>query len=255
MDTDNTEVRTLPVDDGMRSFELWPDADYEMRMGGDGLTLEGYAAVFNSPSLPMSFANIEGGRTFREVIQPGAFTRSLNAKPTVYLVVNHDILSSSLPLASTSPRSQTMGLEQDDHGLRVRAGLPDNERGREVRDAIARGVVSGMSFRFSRPVAKIEQGQDGNLLRTLTEVRLGPEVSVTPFPAYDMTSVAVRHLAEEVDAEPDDLSEAFRVLRDPEARLTVEQRDLLMAVVNARTDTPFVGPKVAAYRELLAARA
>lgn len=242
------------IDFETRSADMWPEAvDYEIRAAGDGLTFEGYAAVFDSPSLPMSFSNIEGGRTFREVIRPGAFTRSLNAKPNVYLVVNHDILGSALPLAST--RSQTMELAQDDHGLRVSASLPDNERGHEVRDAVARGIVTGMSFRFSQPVAKLEDAPDGGLIRVLSEVRLGPEVSVTPFPAYDLTSAAIRHLADVADVEPDDLAEAFRVLREPDAKLTAEQHGLLMAVINSRTDEPFVGPKFARARELLAARA
>jgi hypothetical protein len=89
-------------------------------------------------------------------------------------------------------------------------------------------------------------------VRHLHKVELGPEVSITDYPAYPDTSVMVRHLAEAVEVEADDLADAFRTLRDPEARLTIEQRDLLMRVINVRTDEPFVGPKLARARERLA---
>ena len=230
----------------VRSGDLWPDADFELRATGDGLTLEGYAAVFNLPSLPMAFADIEGGRRFREVIHSGAFTRSLNAKPDMTLRYQHSF--ETLPLART--KSGTLNLEQDERGLKVSAGLPDNEWGRPIRDAIQRGDISGMSFRFARnPKAKWEKVEDG-YERHLLEVNLGPEVSIVDYPAYPDTSVFVR-MAEEADVEPDALAAVFAALRDPEARLTVEQRDVLMAVVNTKVDEPFIPPKLARLRERL----
>lgn len=234
----------------IRTAEMWPDADYEMRATSDGLTLDGYAAVFNLPSLPMSFPNVGGGKRFREVIHPGAFTRSLNAKPDMTLRYQHNL--TTLPLGRT--KSGTMELSEDDRGLRVRATLPDNEWGRPIRDAIARGDISGMSFRFAAAIDEWEQTADGNL-RHLREVKLGPEVSITDYPAYPDTSVAVRHLAEAADLDTDALAEAFRALRDPDAKLTAEQHDVLMAAVNARTDAPYIGPRLAQARERLAALA
>jgi len=234
------------MDYEIRTAEMWPEADYEMRAAGEGLELTGYAAVFNLPSLPMSFANVGGGKRFREIIHPGAFARSLNAKPDVTLRYQHSL--TTLPLGRT--KSGTLELAEDEHGLRVRADLPDNEWGRPIRDAVIRGDISGMSFRFSKVLEKWEDDT-----RHLLEVRLGPEVSITDYPAYPDTSVSVRHLAEVTEVEPDALAEAFRVLRDPEAKLTAEQHDLLQTVVNACTDEPFVGPKLARARELLVARA
>lgn len=237
------------MDYEIRTAEMWPEADYEMRAAADGLNLEGYAAVFNLPSLPMSFPSVGGGKRFREVIHPGAFARTLNAKPDVTLRYQHNL--TTLPLGRT--KSETMELVEDERGLRVRAQLPDNEWGRPIRDAVARGDISGMSFRFSAVIDDWENGPDGHV-RHLREVRLGPEVSITDYPAYPDTSVMVRHLAEAVKVEADDLADAFRTLRDPEARLTIAQRDLLMRVINARTDEPLVGPRLARARELLAAR-
>lgn len=236
------------MDYEIRTAEMWPEADYEMRATPDGLTLEGYAAVFNLPSLPMSFPTVGGGKRFREIIHNGAFTKTLSEHPDLTLRYQHNL--TTLPLGRT--KSGTMELSEDERGLRVKASLPDNEWGRPIRDAIARGDISGMSFRFASVIDKWEKGEAGHT-RHLHEVKLGPEVSITDYPAYPDTSVAVRHLAEMVDVEPDALAEAFRVLRDPDAKLTAEQRNVLMTAINARTDEPFVGPKLAQARERLAA--
>lgn len=238
------------MDFEIRTAEMWPEADYEMRATAEGLTLEGYAAVFNVRSLPMSFTNISGGRKFREVIHPGAFAESLAGNPDMTLRYQHNL--TTLPLGRT--KSGTLELTEDNHGLLARATLPDNEWGRPIRDAIARRDISGMSFRFTKVDEKWTQ--DGaERIRNLHKVNLGPEVSITDYPAYPDTSVMVRHLAEEIEADPDELAEAFRVLRDPEAKLTIEQRDLVMAAVNAHADEPFVGPRLAHARERLAALA
>lgn len=234
------------MDYEIRTADMWPEADYELRAVGDGLTLDGYAAVFNLPSLPLSFPGVGGGRRFREIIHPGAFSKSLSELPDVTLRYQHNL--ETLPLGRT--KSGTLELAEDGRGLRVHAQLPDNEWGRPIRDAIARGDISGMSFRFNKVIEK----WDGDT-RHLHEVRLGPEVSITDYPAYPDTSVAVRHLAEAADLEPDALADAFRALRDPDARLTAEQHELLMTAINARTDTPYVGPKLAHARERLAALA
>ena len=199
----------------IRSAGLWPDADFEMRAAPDGLRFEGYAAVFDRPSVPLRFAGVGGGREFREVIAPGAFTRTLNAAPDVTLRFQHDM--TALPLART--RSGTMALAQDDRGLRVSAVLPDNEWGRPVRDAIARGDIGGMSFRFSSVRDKWTR-EGGVQLRTLEEVRLGPEVSVTDMPAYPDTSAVVRS--------------ALARLSEPGAVLTPDELELLAREMSAR---------------------
>jgi HK97 family phage prohead protease len=231
-----------------RTADMWPEADFEMRASSDGMTFDGYAAVFDLPSLSMQFPGVGGGKRFREVIVPGAFTRTLAANPDVLLLWQHDM--TALPLGRT--RSGTLSLEQDGRGLRARATLPDNEWGRPVRDAIARGDVSGMSFRFAKVEEEWQKDTLGSL-RLLREVKIGPEVSIANSPAYPDTVATVRALAEEIDADPDELLQAFRILRDPDVKLTSEQHGLLQIAINAHADEPFVGPKLARARERLAA--
>lgn len=216
--------------------EWWPDEDMEVR--ASGLSFSGYAARFGRPSEPLPW---------RETIRPGAFAKSLSERRDVKLLHDHQ---SGIVLGSR--RAGTMEVEEDDRGLPVRAELPDNEWGRPVRDALARRDISGMSFGFQ--TIRDEWNADYTE-RELVEVRLF-EVSIVAFPAYPSTSATVRRLADAIgldDGAP--LLAAFRALASPDARLTTDQRDLLMGAINARTDEPLVPPLLARHRELLAARA
>jgi hypothetical protein len=155
--------------------------------GDDGnFKLAGYAATFNSEAT---------GLNFREMIAPGAFTRTLQSGEPVFLLVNHD--TESLPLAST--QSGTLRLSEDATGLAIEADLdPKNPRAQELMSAVQRGDVNKMSFAFT-------VGPDGqtkeNGLRTLTDLDLF-EVSAVTWPAYDSTSLGARS-AEEVISDLD----------------------------------------------------
>lgn len=216
----------------IRTADLWPDADYELRAAPEGFTFEGYAAVFDLPSVPLRFADVGGGRQFREVIQQGAFTDSLAANPDVTLRYQHNMMT--LPLARTS--SGTMSLSQDARGLRVQANLPDNEWGRPMRDAVARGDIRGMSFRFGN--AQDAWTQDGKLrLRTLKRVDLGPEVSITDYPAYPDTVAGVRAVIEALRSLPEEAIEDLNAAIG-EDKFSPEQREAIIALVNAHSDVP-----------------
>lgn len=169
---------------------------------GDGLTLEGYAAVFNSPTEINSW---EG--KFTEVIAPGAFKRSIDHKmPVLQFDHGHHPMIGGLPIGRIS------SLAEDNRGLRVRAKLSDNWLIHPVRDAIKDGAVTGMSFRFS--VIKDEWEDDVRTLREVAVHELGPVV----FPAYTQTSVGVRS-ADDPLAQLVDLLRSNPDLRDPLARM------------------------------------
>lgn len=151
--------------------------DAEVRALADGgMRIGGYAAKFNREAT---------GLSFREVIAPGAFSRSLASAEPVYLLVNHD--TDQLPLAST--RSGTLTLSEDATGLYMTADLdPSNPRAAELHSALSRGDVEKMSFAFS--IAPGGESRDSGL-RTLTDLNLF-EVSVVTWPAYEDTEVGVR---------------------------------------------------------------
>lgn len=168
----------------------------------DGFTLDGYGAVFNSPTRIDSW---EG--CFDEVINPGAFKKSLRERtPRMQFDHGHHPLIGSIPIG----RFDTV--EEDSHGLHVVGRLSDNWLIEPVRMAIADGGIDGMSFRFSvirdewrDPDGKLIKNDeelwdalfDGSrddalvITRTLKEVRV-TEVGPVVWPAYDDTSVGVR---------------------------------------------------------------
>jgi hypothetical protein len=158
--------------------------DLEIRQEGDGMTLRGYAAVFNSPSQPLPFT---------ETIAQGAFRDSLNSRNDVKLLWNHD---TGTVLGST--RAGTLTLSEDAKGLLVEAQLPDTQAGRDAATLIKRGDVNAFSFGFRVPTNGDEwPSADQRILKRVNV----HEVSLVAFPAYTATegTASVRAMTELAD--------------------------------------------------------
>lgn len=165
----------------------------------DGRTLEGYAAVFDSPTTIESW---EG--EFEEVVKRGAFRRTLGTRtPVMQFDHGNDKRTGSVPIGAIQD------IREDAEGLFVRARLFDNELVEPIRQAVEGQAIRGMSFKFrvmndrwtdasgeelkGSDLTDLmdDPGDRGPLRREITEVdlfELGPVV----FPAYDATSVGVR---------------------------------------------------------------
>jgi uncharacterized protein len=148
--------------------------NYEVRAEGEGNTLVGYAAIFDSPSEPLPYV---------EFVRRGAFAKTINDGADVRLLIDHE----GVPLART--KSGTMSLEEDERGLRVEAELdPANPDAMRVLSAMKRGDLSQMSFAFK--TVKDSWSNDRQT-RELKEVRLF-DVSIVTFPAYEETVAELR---------------------------------------------------------------
>tara|TARA_R110000744_G_scaffold34976_4_gene81266 strand:- start:13626 stop:14351 length:726 start_codon:yes stop_codon:yes gene_type:complete len=159
-------------------FELRTE---EKRADGSGLSMSGYAAMFNSPTEIDSWE----GR-FTESIARGAFVKSISERMPV-LQFDHG----AHPFVGSIPIGAITSLAEDSRGLRVEAQLFDNMLVKPVRDAISAGAIDGMSFRFQVVNETWDYDSGDIAVRTITELRcmeLGPVV----FPAYQDTSVSVR---------------------------------------------------------------
>lgn len=186
-----------------RDLPFAPDPD------GDGLTLTGYAAVFNERARIQSV-----GGEFDEIIRPGAFTRSLEQQ-TPALMFDHG----KHPMVGNIPIGTFTAIREDDHGVHVTARLHDNYLTQPVRDAIAGGSINGMSFRFlggDDTVDKWTRTKGGVPQREILSTKvleMGPVV----FPAYTGTEVAVRNSEErqvDPDENPVELAEALDAVID-----------------------------------------
>jgi uncharacterized protein len=194
-------------------FETRDDTD------GDGLTLEGYAAVFNEPTRIDSWEGI-----FDEEIARGAFKKSMNERKPV-LQVNHG-RSEDLPIGSIER------LVEDEQGLHVTARVFDVPDTALLREGIKAQAIHGMSFRFqvvkdewrdslgklvkpdqvsARLWASDRTDPTTILKRTLREVKLH-ELGPVTYPAYAGTSVALR--SQDIDV----------LLTDPQVRAALARR-------------------------------
>lgn len=162
------------------------DVEFELRSidEGDGLTLSGYAAVFDTPTRIDSWE----GR-FDEVIARGAFRKTISERMPI-LQWNHG----NDPAIGQVPIGAIKTIREDARGLFIEARLHDNDHVRPIRDAIASGAVTGMSFRF-QVIRDAWDDLPEVPVRTVKEVRL-LEAGPVAFPAYEATTVGVR------DADP-----------------------------------------------------
>jgi len=177
---------TATLDNGVFNAprDFTRDADFEIIRAdsdGDGLTFEGYAAVFNSPTVIDSW---EGH--FEETIKRGAFAKTLRERTPV-LMFEHG----KHPLIGAMPLGVIQRATEDARGLFIRARLHDNWLIEPVRDAVREGSVTGMSFRFTMHKDSWEQRQGDIPRRTLLELGL-PELGPVVFPAYSGTTASVR---------------------------------------------------------------
>lgn len=150
---------------------------FEMRTADEEMTVEGYAAVFDTPTVLYS----DGGVDYKEVIDRNAFTGSL--MKDVVMNYNHQ----GKPVART--KNGTLELFIDDKGLRIKANLSGTEEGRRLYEEIKGGYIDKMSFAFT--VSEDSYDRDTHTRRILGFKRLF-DVAAVDVPAYDATNISAR---------------------------------------------------------------
>ena len=176
---------------------------------GEPRKIEGYAATFNAE------AELMPG--FREIVRPGAFTRTLKTAD-VRALMNHD---PNFVLGRNKAR--TLSLWEDDKGLGYRITPPDTSYANDLLVSIERGDVTQSSFGFR--VVKDRWTEDvaaKTILRELLEVKLF-DVSPVTFPAYAQTEVHVRGLVDALLRK----QQASGEMDDEERRAVLAALDLL----------------------------
>lgn len=227
-----------PINDLLRQAPFQLRATDEEREEGDGLTLDGYGAVFNRITVIDSWE----GR-FKEQLAPGSMRKSFRElTPRIQFDHGRHPLIGSIPIARFEPGFPREEVDPDlapEGGAHVVARLMDNWLVQPVREAIAAETIDGMSFRFAvnreewtdhtgRKIRDDEElfqllmrswredvPEEELLTRTLKEVRVS-EIGPVVWPAYTDTSVGVRSQTVTIDLgrlhEPDEKNKLARAV-------------------------------------------
>lgn len=171
------EMRILPIE--------------EFRAEGNGnneMILEGYAAVFDKPTVLWTDEN---GNEWREVIDRKAFEKTDMSK--CCLKYNHEL---SLPVLARV-RGGSLLLNVDDYGLHFRAKVFNTQTGRDIYELVKANGIDECSFAFNLPADGSGVDFTEHRIRRITNIENLWDVSVVDHPAYtEGTSVAARSIFE-----------------------------------------------------------
>lgn len=159
------------------------------------MILEGYAAVFNQPTV---LFKDNRGREFKEVIDRHAFDGCDFSK--CCLKYNHE---SAIPVLARV-RGGSLELNVDDYGLHFRGKLFNTTTCRDMYELVKAGGIDECSFAFVID-AKDGDSYDGKTrTRTLKKITNLFDVAIVDNPAYGGTSVAARSFFE-AEAEKEEM--------------------------------------------------
>lgn len=186
----STEL-VVPAQMFVRSFAL---QDLAIRSGGDGRTVEAYAAVFDTPA-----EIVDGQGHYVEVIDRAAFNRTIaNNASRVGVFYNHGMNLYGTPSDRFSiPIGTPEAIRADNRGLLTVTRFNNTPQADEVLEAIRSGGIAGYSFtgRLIRsdptrpPRGGFQRDGHGNL-RTVRRFELGlQEYGPTPMPAYNEAAI------------------------------------------------------------------
>lgn len=147
--------------------------------------VEGYATTFNQPYQLWSY----DGYTVMEQIDARAFDDC--DMSDVIMQYDHE----GRVFARIS--NETLSLNADNVGLKIRANLGGTEIGRELFEEIQGGYTTKMSFGFKvgedkREVTENHEDNTVTVLRTITKISKLYDVSAVSLPANDATSISAR---------------------------------------------------------------
>lgn len=127
-------------------------------------TFEGYAAVFR---------NVD---SYRDVIEPGAFSKTIKESKRVKILWQHD---------PYNVIGKPTHMEEDNHGLFVKGQISPTALGRDVMQLLKDGVIDELSIGFN--TIKDEWDNEKNV-RRIREVKLW-EFSPVTFAANDQALI------------------------------------------------------------------
>lgn len=191
-DSGATSYRSRPfADEILRYDRMWALDDIVVRSGGDGRTVEAYAAVFD---VPTEIKDQHGH--YMEVISRSAFNRAIShGIDRIGVFYHHGMTLAGTPSDLGSvPIGSPLEVRPDGRGLRTVSRFNRSALADSVLEAIRAGDIKGYSFRGKIYQSDPKRVPRGRGLATITRTELGlSEYGPTPTPYYaDAGIVAVR---------------------------------------------------------------
>ena len=179
---------------------------------------------------------VYGSRTdlefFDEIIEPGALDGA--DLTDVRFLVNHN--TDMIPLARSRRNNgnSTMTLTVVPEGMNMDAVVDteNNATARELKSAIERGDLSGMSFMFSIDDEEWDDLESDHPTRHIRKIGSVVEVSAVTFPAYDSTSINARSSSEALERARLEVETARKQTREKDA----EQDEKALELAKAKYD-------------------
>lgn len=193
--------------------------------GNEARTVEGYATTFNEPYYLYTIKdeNDNDKAIVYEEVDRNAFGNADLSD----VIMQYDHQGRVFARLSNN----TLALEEDDHGLKVRAYLGGTEIGRQLYDEIKGGYTNKMSFGFSISKDHVERHANGrDYIRKIDGIRKLYDVSAVSYPQNPFTSISEATRAA-LDGEIQKL-EQERLTEEIRRQERAEKREALMQRLN-----------------------
>lgn len=199
------------IENGREYRALMLDADPNEKI------VEGYATTFDEPYHLYYFEDNKGNE--KEVLEQ-VDREAFKEADLSDVIMQYDHEGRVFARLSNG----TLSLEEDDHGLKIRADLGGTELGRNLYEEIRGGYTNKMSFGFTVADDDIKSLSDGNYLRTIRKIGKLYDVSAVSYPQNNYTEISARSHCEGVIAE----IEAERLQAEKEAEERSQKREALL---------------------------
>lgn len=196
-----------------RSFALEGIEILSRAKGGDGRTVEAYAAVFD---VPVEIHDQHGD--YMEVIHRAAFNRTLanNGAKRALVLYNHGrtVIDGKVDSLAQVPLGSPVKIEPDGRGLLTVSRYNKSVLADSVLEAVRAGDIKAQSFRGAiydstpKRVPRIRRGEE---LPTITRMELGlSDYGPTPRASYEDARILAVRAAQDIFCDIAGLDEAER---------------------------------------------
>lgn len=176
----------MPVDMNNREYRRIDASNFEARTENENeMIVEGYATTFDQEYTLTDYPDYK----VVESIDKNAFANTDMSD----VIMQYDHVGRVFARI----KNNTLGLDIDEHGLKVRANLGGTDLGRQLYQEISGGYTDKMSFGFTVATDEITEERDNTnnktvIHRKITGIKKLYDVSAVSLPANDATEISAR---------------------------------------------------------------